>query len=74
MRGWCESSNCTRPPEGSKDQKMLQYTPRNKLKQNESILKKEYQKSDRFTLWFEVDDTGCGKQLFSACWPSPSDW
>ncbi|XP_038971413.1 histidine kinase 1 isoform X1 [Phoenix dactylifera] len=60
LRGWCESSNCSRQPEGSKDQKMSQCAPRNKLKQNESILKKEYQKNDRITLWFEVEDTGCG--------------
>ncbi|KAG1360971.1 putative histidine kinase 1 [Cocos nucifera] len=39
---------------------MSQCTLRNTSNQHESIVKKKYQKNDKITLWFEVEDTGCG--------------
>ncbi|XP_017701506.2 histidine kinase 1-like [Phoenix dactylifera] len=60
LRGWCDNSNHSSRPECPEDQKMSQCTLRNKSKQHENIVKKEYQKNEKITLWFEVEDTGCG--------------
>ena len=60
LRGWCETSNnlndvgnfCT-------DQKKSRFPNWTKMKQQGDHTKNE--KDNKMTLWFELDDTGCGK-------------
>ncbi|KAJ0967002.1 hypothetical protein J5N97_023919 [Dioscorea zingiberensis] len=42
------------------DNKMLQDALNTKSKQNENTVKRDCKKNEKITLWFEVEDTGCG--------------
>ncbi|XP_058090923.1 histidine kinase 1 isoform X2 [Magnolia sinica] len=61
LRGWCESSNAFSNTEKLYlDQKEPRPALKAKSKQHGSIAKGALKKDNKITLWFEVDDTGCG--------------
>ncbi|KAH7668988.1 Histidine kinase protein [Dioscorea alata] len=60
LRGWCESSNQSCQLLRNSTSKMPQDALNIKSKQNESAVKRDYKNNERITLWFEVEDTGCG--------------
>lgn len=67
LRGWCESSNTTTSSEKFPlGQRESQPALRTKSKQNSTHhSNRSFKKENRITLWFEIDDTGCGMYLIT---------
>ncbi|CAK9321400.1 unnamed protein product [Citrullus colocynthis] len=61
LRGWCETSNTLKETgKFSMDQKKSRFPNRTKMKQQGDHTKNAFKKDNKMTLWFELDDTGCG--------------
>ncbi|XP_077246596.1 histidine kinase 1 [Tasmannia lanceolata] len=60
LRGWCESSNTFNKTELYLDQNKPRPALKTKSKQHGKLVQGTSKKDNRITLWFEVDDTGCG--------------
>ncbi|XP_022923178.1 histidine kinase 1-like isoform X1 [Cucurbita moschata] len=61
LRGWCETSNTLKEMGKScMDQKKSRFPNRTKMKQHGDHMKNAFKKDNKMTLWFELDDTGCG--------------
>uniref|UniRef100_A0A1D1XNQ3 histidine kinase n=1 Tax=Anthurium amnicola TaxID=1678845 RepID=A0A1D1XNQ3_9ARAE len=59
LRGWCESGQ-TSKLESPLGGMVSQFVVKTKAKQYGGVAREDCDKNDRITLWFEVDDTGCG--------------
>ncbi|KAK6922580.1 Signal transduction histidine kinase, dimerization/phosphoacceptor domain [Dillenia turbinata] len=61
LRGWCETSITSDDGEKkSLERKDSRSTIKARLKQHGNQAKRACKKENKVTLWFEVDDTGCG--------------
>ncbi|CBI17350.3 unnamed protein product, partial [Vitis vinifera] len=61
LRGWCENSNAYgNSGKFPLNQKASRSALKAKFKQHRNHAKRACKKNNKMTLWFEVDDTGCG--------------
>lgn len=65
LRGWCESFEDSAAPErGQCENQHISHCPLNRKSMHDEGDKQKCKKDNKITLWFEVEDTGCGKPFF----------